>query len=193
MTHLRDVYLALVADLGRRGRADWMDDEMEVLTSPDTYRADPERAWLRLKTRVRKPKELAVLIEVAAWREREAQTRDVPRSRVLKDETIGDIAVQAPTTPERLAGLRSLPKGFERSKWGEGILEAVQARARARSQDAAAARAPEERAERRGHSRTAQGAAAHDLGEPRRRRQGDRHRRRSRADRRRRRGRRRRR
>ena len=125
VTHLRDVYLSLVADLGRRGRADWMGDEMEILTSPDTYRMDPERAWLRLKTRARKPKELAVLIEVAAWREREAQTRDVPRSRVLKDETIGDIAVQAPTTPERLASLRSLPKGFERSKWGEGILEAV--------------------------------------------------------------------
>jgi len=102
-----------------------MNDEMEVLTSPDTYRAEPDRAWLRLKTRARKPKELAVLIEVAAWREHEAQERDVPRSRVLKDEAIGDIAVQAPTTPERLASLRSLPKGFERSKWGEGILEAV--------------------------------------------------------------------
>ena len=125
VTHLREVYLALVADLGRRGRADWMDDEMEILTSPDTYRAEPERAWQRLKTRVRKPKELGVLIEVAAWREREAQIRDVPRSRVLKDDTIADIVVQSPTTPERLAGLRSLPKGFERSKWGEGILDAV--------------------------------------------------------------------
>jgi ribonuclease D len=64
-------------------------------------------------------------MEIAAWREREAQTRDVPRSRVLKDEAIGDIATHAPTSPERLAGLRSLPKGFERSKWGEGIIEAV--------------------------------------------------------------------
>jgi ribonuclease D len=125
VTHLRDVYLALRADLDRRSRSDWMNDEMEVLTSPETYRAEPERAWLRLKTRARKPKELAVLIEVAAWREQEAQERDVPRSRVLKDETIGDIAVQAPTSPERLASLRSLPKGFERSKWGEGILDAV--------------------------------------------------------------------
>ena len=125
VTHLRDVYSALVADLGRRGRADWMDDEMEVLTSPDTYRAEPGRAWMRLKTRVRKPKELAVLIEVAAWREREAQARDVPRGRVLKDEVVGDLAVQAPTSMEKLAGLRSLPKGFERSKWGHDILEAV--------------------------------------------------------------------
>src|SRR6478609_7538780 len=92
VTHLRDVYAKLAADL---------------------------------ETRVRKPKELAVLMEVAAWRELEAQTRDVPRGRVLKDEVIGDIAVQAPTSMERLAGLRSLPKGFERSRWGEAIIGAV--------------------------------------------------------------------
>ena len=125
VTHLRDVYHALVDDLGRRGRADWVQEEMQVLTSADTYRMDPENAWQRLKTRVRKPRELAVLIEVAAWREREAQSRDVPRSRVLKDEVIADIAVQAPTTTEKLRNLRSLPKGFERSRWGEAIVEAV--------------------------------------------------------------------
>jgi ribonuclease D len=126
VTHLRDVYLALAADLDKRGRSEWMREEMRVLTSPATYRFEPEHAWERLKTRVRKPKELAILIEVAAWREREAQERDVPRSRVLKDDVIGDIAVQAPTTIERLASLRSLPKGFERSRWGEAIVAAVQ-------------------------------------------------------------------
>src|ERR1700691_5468543 len=126
VTHLRDVYLALVADLGRRGRVDWVQEEMHVLTSPDTYRMDPENAWQRLKTRVRKPKELAVLIEVAAWREREAQSRDVPRSRVIKDEVIADIAVHAPTTTDKLRNLRSLPKGFERSRWGEAIVAAVE-------------------------------------------------------------------
>ena len=126
VTHLRDVYLALVDDLKQRGRADWVEDEMGVLTSPDTYRMEPDNAWQRLKTRVRKPKELAVLIEVAAWREREAQTRDVPRSRVLKDDAIGDIAVHAPTSPDKLAHLRSLPKGFERSRWGEAIIAAVE-------------------------------------------------------------------
>jgi ribonuclease D len=125
VTHLRDVYLALVDDLGRRGRVDWVQEEMHVLTSADTYRMDPENAWQRLKTRVRKPKELAVLIEVAAWREREAQSRDVPRSRVLKDDVITDIAVQAPTTTDKLKNLRSLPKGFERSRWGEAIVAAV--------------------------------------------------------------------
>ena len=125
VTHLRDVYLALSADLERRQRTDWVNEEMQVLISPDTYRLDPEAAWERLRTRVRKPKELAVLIEVAAWREREARARDVPRGRVLKDEVIGDIAVQAPTTLEKLGALRSLPKGFERSRWGEAIVEAV--------------------------------------------------------------------
>ena len=125
VTHLRDVYRALSADLEKRGRTEWVSAEMEVLTSPDTYRADPEHAWRRLKSRVRKPKELAVLMEIAAWREREAQSRDIPRGRVLKDDVLGDIAVQAPTTMERLRHLRSLPKGFERSKWGDAIVEAV--------------------------------------------------------------------
>src|SRR6202035_4326540 len=125
VTHLRDVFNALDADLHKRGRAEWVGEEMEVLTSPETYRADPETAWQRLKTRVRKPKELAVLMEVAAWREREAQTRDVPRGRVLKDDVVGETATQAPTTVERPAALRSLPKGFERSRWGDAILDAV--------------------------------------------------------------------
>jgi ribonuclease D len=126
VTHLRQVYVALVEDLKRRGRVDWVAEEMSVLTSPDTYRMEPDNAWRRLKTRVRKPKELAVLIEIAAWREREAQARDVPRSRVLKDEVLGDIAVQAPTTLEKLKHLRSLPKGFERSRWGQDVIDTVQ-------------------------------------------------------------------
>jgi len=126
VTHLRDVFLALEPDLRKRGRSDWVSEEMEVLTSPRTYDFHPERAWERLKTRVRKLKELAVLMEVAAWREQEAQSRDVPRGRVLKDDAIGDIATHAPTTVERLAGLRSLPKGFDRSKWGAEIVTAVQ-------------------------------------------------------------------
>ena len=125
VTHLRKVFLSLSEDLQRRGRSEWVGEEMEVLTSPSTYRSDPETAWERLKTRVRKPRELSVLMEVAAWREREAQSRDVPRGRVLKDEAIGDIATHAPTSMEKLASLRSLPRGFERSRWGAEIVEAV--------------------------------------------------------------------
>ena len=126
VTHLRDVFAALDADLKKRRRSEWVSIEMEILTSPKTYDFHPERAWERLKTRVRKPKDLAVLMEVAAWREQEAQSRDVPRSRVLKDDAVGDIATHAPTSIEKLGNLRSLPKGFERSKWGSDIVAAVQ-------------------------------------------------------------------
>lgn len=126
VTHLRDVFAALDADLKKRHRSEWVSIEMEVLTSPRTYDFHPERAWERLKTRVRKPKDLAVLMEVAAWREQEAQSRDVPRGRVLRDEAITDIATHAPTTLEKLANLRSVPKGFEKSKWGADIVAAVE-------------------------------------------------------------------
>ena len=88
VTHLVKVYEALAAELERTGRSAWLTEEMEVLTSPETYRADPENAWRRLAGRLRKAREIAVLMEVAAWREREAQARDVPRGRVLKDEAV---------------------------------------------------------------------------------------------------------
>ncbi|OAF18385.1 ribonuclease D [Bradyrhizobium neotropicale] len=126
VTHLRDVFAALDADLKKRRRSEWVSIEMEILTSPRTYDFHPERAWERLKTRVRKPKDLAVLMEVAAWREQEAQSRDVPRGRVLRDEAISDIATHAPTSLEKLAHLRSVPKGFEKSKWGADIVAAVE-------------------------------------------------------------------
>ncbi|MFG1427898.1 ribonuclease D [Roseixanthobacter glucoisosaccharinicivorans] len=125
VTHLRDIYLKLLQDLQARGRSEWVGEEMKVLTSPATYRQEPENAWERLKSRVRKPRELAVLVELAAWREREAQARDQPRGRIIKDDVIGEIALQQPQTPEKLAELRSLPKGFERSRYGEAVLEAV--------------------------------------------------------------------
>lgn len=125
VTHLRDIYVKLTTDLDARGRGEWVGEEMHTLTSPTTYEQDPDSAWERLKSRVRKPRELAVLVELAAWREREAQSRDLPRGRVLKDDVIGEIAVQQPQTPDRLSELRSLPKGFERSRYGEAVLEAV--------------------------------------------------------------------
>ncbi len=125
VTHLRDVYQALAGRLGEQGRADWVREEMGVLTSPSTYRLEPAEAWKRLKMRVRKPIELAILQEVAAWREREAQARDVPRSRVIKDDAIYEIASQQPTTPAALGHLRTMPRGFERSRSAEEILAAV--------------------------------------------------------------------
>jgi ribonuclease D len=127
VTHLRDVYQKLKADLEKKNRTGWLDSEMQILTSPSTYEQHPENAWMRLKARVRKPKEIAVLMEVAAWREREAQSRDVPRGRIIKDDVIGEIAIQQPKSAEALGQLRSIPKGFERSRSGEGILAAVAA------------------------------------------------------------------
>jgi ribonuclease D len=126
VTHLVTIYERLVAQLEKTGRTSWLDDEMKILTSPETYRADPERAWMRLSGRMRKPREIAVLMEVAAWREREAQTRDVPRNRVLKDEAVIDLAVSAPRSPEALGRLRSIPNGFERSRNATDILAAVE-------------------------------------------------------------------
>ncbi len=126
VTHLRDIYLALKADLESTGREAWVAEEMAVLNSPGTYEVKPENAWLRLKGRIRKPKELAVLIELAAWREREAQHRDVPRQRVIKDDAMMDIVARAPRSVEALAELRSVPNGFERSRSGAEVLAAIE-------------------------------------------------------------------
>ncbi|MGX1788463.1 ribonuclease D [Bosea sp. NPDC055332] len=126
VTHLRDIYLALQADLAASGRESWVAEEMAVLNSPGTYEVKPENAWQRLKGRLRKPKELAVLMELAAWREREAQHRDVPRQRVLKDDALMDIVQRAPRSAEALGELRSVPNGFERSRAGGEVLAAVE-------------------------------------------------------------------
>lgn len=125
VTFLRDVYHYLNASLAEQGRTDWVAEEMAVLTSVGTYDLRPENAWERLKMRVKKPIELAILKELAAWREREAQSRDVPRSRIVKDETIYEIASGQPSTPEALGQLRTLSKGYERSRAGEEILNCV--------------------------------------------------------------------
>jgi ribonuclease D len=126
VTHLRDVYKALDAKLTASGRRDWLDDEMKVLTSPATYEQHPERAWERFQTRARKPRDLAVLMELCAWREAEAQTRDVPRARVLKDDALVEIALAAPRSVADLGGLRAVPRGFERSRASEDILAAIE-------------------------------------------------------------------
>jgi ribonuclease D len=125
VTHLRDVYKALHKDIAASGRLSWVAEEMALLTDPATYDAEPERAWQRLKLRVKGKKSLAVLIELAAWRERLAQAQDVPRGRILRDEALYDIANQMPATAEALGQLRTLSDGFARSQRARDILEAV--------------------------------------------------------------------
>lgn len=125
VTHLRDVYKALEKDISASDRGSWVAEEMAALTDPQTYDADPERAWQRLKLRVKNRKSLAVLIELAAWRERLAQAQDVPRGRILRDEALYDIAAQMPATTEALGQLRTLTDGFARSQRAKDIVEAV--------------------------------------------------------------------
>ena len=125
VTHLRDIYASLKAELEREGRAHWLEDEMAVLETPETYDLHPDDAWTRMKMRVRKPSELAVLMKVTAWREREARNRDVPRGRILKDDAIYEIAQQQPRDAEALGKLRTVPRGWERSASGAAIVAAV--------------------------------------------------------------------
>lgn len=125
VTHLRDVYRHLNAEIEATSRSEWLNEEMRVLTDPKTYEQHPDDAWQRLKLRVKNRKSLAVLMELAAWRERMAQSQDVPRSRVLRDEALYDIANQAPTTTDQMSELRTLSEGFSRSQRAREIVEAV--------------------------------------------------------------------
>ncbi|MFZ5791101.1 MAG: ribonuclease D [Pseudomonadota bacterium] len=125
VTHLRPTYEKLQRRMEKSGRTDWVAEEMAILTDPATYRLEPREAWLRLKPRSDKPRFLAVLREVAAWREEEAQRRDQPRSRIAKDETLTEIAAHGPTTAEELARCRGLSKGFAESRQGQTLLLAV--------------------------------------------------------------------
>ncbi len=127
VTHLRDVYLHLKTELEREGRSLWLTEEMAILEAKETYDIHPDDAWQRLKMRLKKPVELAVLQKVAAWREREARNRNVPRGRILKDDGLYEIAQQQPKDAEALSRLRTIPKGWERSASGTAILEAVNA------------------------------------------------------------------
>jgi ribonuclease D len=125
VTHLRVVYEKLKLELDRNGREPWLAEEMTILTNPATYRTEPGDAWKRIKVRLKNKKQLAVLMTVSAWREREAQEKNVPRSRIIKDDAVAEIAIQAPQTREALGQLRALPRGISNSRVGEAILKTV--------------------------------------------------------------------
>ncbi|CAN1566175.1 Rnd Ribonuclease D [Rhabdaerophilaceae bacterium] len=140
VTHLRVVHEKLAARIAKNNRQDWVSGEMAILSNPKNYETVPEEAWLRIKSRLRKPAERLALRELAAWREREAQARDVPRGRVLKDDALVEIAMAQPKSVAELGNLRAVPNGFERSRAGAEILEAI---ARAAAADPASLPAPE--------------------------------------------------
>lgn len=126
VTWLRDIYRTLNAQLESTGRLPWLADEMATLTSPATYEQHPENAWERFRTRVRKPRDLAILMELAKWREEEAQSRDVPRSRVLKDDALIEIVLAAPRSIEALGTLRAVPRGMDRSRSGGEVVACIE-------------------------------------------------------------------
>jgi ribonuclease D len=125
VTHLAALYPKLRERLQKTGRLDWVTSEMQGLIDPANYDVNPENAWRRLKPRKHTAKYLAVFRGVAAWRERTAQARDQPRSRILKDEAIDEIAAQAPTDVEALNHLRAVPKGFGGSRFGPELIAAI--------------------------------------------------------------------
>jgi ribonuclease D len=125
VTHLRVIYEALAKQLERTGRSAWVEEEIAALKDPALYRLDPEQAWKRLKPRTHNKRFLAVLAAIAAWREREAQTRDQPRNRILKDEALLEIAAHPPETAEALEHNRAVPKGFAASRLGKTLLEEI--------------------------------------------------------------------
>ena len=125
VTHLRDAYPILKAKLEKGERAHWIEAEMKALYDPDLYFIRPENAWKRLKLKGVRKKELGVLTALAAWREAEAQARDVPRSRVLKDEALFELARLHPKSPQDLAKARSISSGYERSSAGAALLNVI--------------------------------------------------------------------
>jgi ribonuclease D len=127
VTHLRVIYEWMKARLDRTGRAAWVAEETAALRDPALYRLDPADSWKRLKPRSGNKKFLGHLAALAAWREREAQARDIPRGRVLKDEALTEIAAHPPESGEALERIRAVPKGFANSKLGKGLMEAIAA------------------------------------------------------------------
>jgi ribonuclease D len=127
VTHLRTIYLALSEQLKQSGRGHWVAEEMAILTDPATYVTQPAEAWRRIKARSHSPKFLAVVRALAGWREIAAQTRDVPRARILKDDALLEIATARPKSAEELGKLRLVQREARRPETAEEIIAAVAA------------------------------------------------------------------
>ena len=125
VTYLRDVYARLRERLERDGRVDWVAEEMAALADPATYRNDPEAMWQRLRPRSNNRRYLGLLRALAAWREQEAQRINIPRQRLLKDETLMEIAATAPASPDELARARGISRGFAEGRTGASLLAAI--------------------------------------------------------------------
>lgn len=123
---LKEIYESLKNRLDKKGRNDWVLEETQNLLDPALYQFPPRESWQRLKLRSPKPRDLAVLRELAAWREEEAQKKDVPRGRILKDETLLDLTYQKPRTEAELARIRGVSADMAKGKFGKLILDSME-------------------------------------------------------------------
>ena len=127
VTHLRTVFEALSSQLEKSGRIKWLDEEFKTVLNPETYNTPLDKSWKRLKVKTGKPRFLILIRELCAFREREAQNRNVPRNRVIRDDILLDIAARSPRSPSDLAKVRNLTTQFSQGKLGESILRVVEA------------------------------------------------------------------
>ncbi|MEQ6248165.1 ribonuclease D [Sulfitobacter sp. HNIBRBA3233] len=125
VTHLRQIYEYLAAELAKSGRQKWVAEELEILTAPETYTNTPEDAWQRVKTRTHSGRFLALVRALAAFRERIAQERNIPRNRIYKDDALVELASLKPKTLEELSRARLLLRDARKGEIAEGILAAV--------------------------------------------------------------------
>ena len=125
VTHLCDVYQVLLKQLAENGREKWVYEEEETLMDEATYRIHPHEMWEKVKVKSPKPRTLAILRELAAWREERAQRKNLPRSWVMRDDALSDMAAQAPRDVKALKKIRGISNDFARSSHGKVLLELI--------------------------------------------------------------------
>ncbi|MDP8993877.1 MAG: ribonuclease D [Pseudomonadota bacterium] len=125
VTHLAALFPKMVERLRRTGRGDWLDQEMERIADPANYVNDPAQAWKRVRIQSRKPDVLGRMKALAAWRELEARSKNLPRGRIIKDETLADLALHPPASQEKLAQVRGLSPSWRNNDIGARLIEAL--------------------------------------------------------------------
>ena len=125
VTHLAKIFPMMLKKLVKTGRGHWLDEEMEKLADPAHYSVDPDKAWLRIKAPTRKPEVLGRLKALAAWREREARNKNLPRGRIVKDETLADLAAHPPKDQDGLGRVRGLSATWKSNDIGGRLMDAL--------------------------------------------------------------------
>ncbi|WP_265570605.1 ribonuclease D [Sphingomicrobium nitratireducens] len=125
VTHLAEIFPKLLTQLKKTGRGDWLDEEMARLADPSSFAFEPEDAWKRMKLPSRKPSVLGRLRALAAWREREARHKNLPRGRIVKDDTLGELANHPPKSQADLVKVRGLSAGWKNNDIGARLMKAI--------------------------------------------------------------------